>query len=363
MIPIARPALPELEDYVALLRRIWDSRMLSNFAEFSRQFEEQSRQYLAVPYALATVSCDIGLIIVLRALELPIGAPCFVSDFTFNSTINAALWAGLTPVIVDVDRRSYNMSATALGIEMDKAESPGVVLATHVFGNPCDVDALKAIADSHGSRLVFDAAHGFGSVRKGVHVGNFGDAEVFSFSGTKPLTMGEGGLIATSNGELAERLRYLRAYGFQDDYRSRYVGLNGKLSELHAALATLELGMAESLIETRLGLVRYYQERLGERVGWQLVKPEDRSTYKDLSIDLGSEREVVETALRRADVQTKRYFVPLHTMDPYRQFARGDNPESDAIHDGLLCLPLFAELSSSDVDRICDVILGALDRQ
>lgn len=363
MIPIARPALPALEDYVGLLKRIWDSRMLSNFAEFCQQFEEQARQYLAVPHTLAAVSCDIGLIITLRALELPTGAPCFLSDFTFNSTINAVLWAGLTPVIVDVDQQSYNMSAPALATEMERVGSPGVVLATHVFGNPCDVDALQMVAGSHGSRLVFDAAHGFGSIRNGVHVGSFGDAEVFSFSGTKPVTMGEGGLIATSHDDLAERLRYLRAYGFQGDYRSRYVGLNAKLSELHAALATLELAMAESIITKRLDLVHHYQERLGARVGWQLVRPEDRSTYKDLSIDLGPDREAVESALRRADIQTKRYFVPLHTMDPYRGFAHSGKPVSEAVHEKLLCLPLFVELTTSDVDRVCDVILEVLDRR
>jgi dTDP-4-amino-4,6-dideoxygalactose transaminase len=363
MIPIARPPLPPLEDYVRLLERIWESRMLSNFAEFSQLFEEQARQYLAVPHALAAVSCDIGLIITLRALELPMGAPCFVSDFTFNSTINAALWAGLTPVLVDVDPRSYNMDSTALVVEMERAPSPGVVLATHVFGNPCDVDALRAAADSHGSRLVFDAAHGYGSIRNGVQVGGFGDAEVFSFSGTKPVTMGEGGLITTPHDDVADRLRYLRAYGFQYDYRSRYIGLNAKLSELHAALATLEIEMTESIIGGRLSLVRHYRERLGDRVGWQMVRPEDRSTYKDLSVELGPSRKEVETALERADVQTKRYFVPLHTMDPYAQFSHDTKPASNALHEGLLCLPLYVDLGAADVDRICDIVIEVLDRR
>jgi len=363
MIPIARPALPDFEDYVKLLRRIWDSRMLSNFAEFAQLFEEQSRQYLGVSNALATVSCDIGLMITLRALELPTGAPCFVSDFTFNSTINAAILAGLTPVIVDADPHSYNMSAAALAIESDHAPSSGVVLATHIFGNPCDAEALRDVAYSNGSRLVFDAAHGFGSLRSGVHVGNFGDAEVFSFSGTKPVTMGEGGLITTPHGDLTEKLRYMRAYGFQGDYRSRYIGVNAKLSELHAALATLELEMAESIIDQRLDLVRHYKTRLGNRVGWQTVRSEDRSTYKDLALNFGQDREVVETALRRAEIETKRYFVPLHTMDPYRRFSRDSNPVSDSLHKELLCVPLYVDLPLSDIDRICDVILEVLDHR
>jgi dTDP-4-amino-4,6-dideoxygalactose transaminase len=195
-----------------------------------------------------------------------------------------------------------------------------------------------------------------------VHVGRFGDAEVFSFSGTKPVTMGEGGLVATPHEDLAERLRYLRAYGFQDDYRSRYVGLNAKLSEIHAALATLELQLTESIIAKRLDMVDCYRERLGDRVGWQLVRPDDRSTYKDLSIYLGPNREAVERALLRAEVQTKRYFVPLHTMDPYRSFARDEYPVTNNLREGLLCIPLFVDLATSDVDRICDVILEVLDQ-
>jgi dTDP-4-amino-4,6-dideoxygalactose transaminase len=363
VIPIVRPSLPPLEDYVTLLERIWETRMLSNFSEFSQLFETQAATYLEVPETRGVVSCDTGLIITLKALGLPDGAPCFISDFTFNSTPNAALWAGLRPVLVDIDRSTFNMSSESLARAM-RGQPPGVVLATHVFGNPCDVDRLKREADANGSRLVFDAAHAYGSVRGGTKVGGFGDAEVFSFSGTKVVTMAEGGLIATYDPELAERVTYLRAYGFQTDYISRLCGLNGKLSELNAALGTLELDLIEPLLKKRFDLLAHYRERLEDLVDWQQVRDTDRSTFKDLALDFrtAERRAGVQEALTDADIQSKRYFVPLHTMPAYERFAEpGDYPSADDLHLKLLCIPLFADLSLDDVDHICDVVVAALE--
>jgi dTDP-4-amino-4,6-dideoxygalactose transaminase len=362
VIPIVRPSLPPLEDYVALLERIWKTRMLSNFSEFSQLFETQAASYLEVPETRGVVSCDIGLIITLKSLGLPEGAPCFVSDFTFNSTANAALWAGLRLVLVDVDRFTFNMSHESLARAM-RGRPPGVVLATHVFGNPCDVDSLKHEADTHGSRLVFDAAHAYGSMRGGKKVGGFGDAEVFSFSGTKVVTMAEGGLVSTHDPELAERITYLRAYGFQNDYITRSLGINGKLSELHAALGTLELDLIEPLLTKRLGVLAHYRERLKDLVDWQQVRETDRSTFKDLALDFRTlERlTMAEAALTDASIQTKRYFVPLHTMPAYERFATpGAYPVTEDLRNRLLCVPLFGDLASDDVDSICDLVVAAL---
>ncbi len=334
--------------------------MLSNFAEFAQQFESDAASYLEVPHALALASCDLGLILALRALELPPGAPCFLADFTFNSTVNAAVWAGLEPVLVDVDSETYNMSPDALRAEMREVPDSGVVLATHVFGNPCDVDSLTEIAAEHGSFLVFDAAHGYGSTRNGVKVGNFGDAEVFSFSGTKVVTSGEGGLLTTRHEWLAERVRFMRAYGFQHDYMSRYIGLNAKISELHAALGVLSIRGIEDMLEMRSHVVEQYRSGLGDLVQWQNVSSSDRSTYKDLSIGFGDSRAAVEEALANAGIQTKRYFVPLHTMKPYSRFCHSEKPVSAAIHEMTLCVPLYADLDPKDLELIISTIRQTL---
>ncbi|GAA4965531.1 DegT/DnrJ/EryC1/StrS family aminotransferase [Kineococcus glutinatus] len=362
MIPITRPTLPPLEEYAALLERIWDSRMLSNFGPFARQLEDQTRDYLGVGHAAVVVSGDIGLMIALSSLQLPTGSPCFLPSFTFNSTVNAVLWNGLTPVFVDVDADTFTMSAEDLALACDREPRPGVVLATHVFGNPCDHDGLRAVADRHGHRLAYDAAHGYGSLRDGVHVGALGDVEVFSLSGTKLVTSAEGGLVTTSDPVVAERIGYLRAYGFQGDYSSRYVGINGKMSELHAALGLLALAEVEVAVADRLALLRAYRERLGAAVGFQRVRSRDRSTHKDIALRLGSDRAAVEAALTAVGVQTKRYFRPLHDMPAYRRWSTRPLPATDEVYEHVLCVPAFSGLDEAGLSLICDTVLRTLQR-
>jgi dTDP-4-amino-4,6-dideoxygalactose transaminase len=360
VVPFFRPSLPPLDDYTELLREIWASRMLSNFGTFSERLERLAGDYLRSPHVLSVVSGDIGLIVALNALELPPGSPCFLSDFTFNSTINAALWSDLRPVLVDIDPDTYNMDPDHLASALREWSGPGVVLATHVFGNPCDVDRLLELVRANDCYLVFDAAHGYGSRRGDVPVGRFGDAEVFSLSGTKLVTSAEGGLIATPHDWLAERIMYLRAYGFQHDYESLVVGINGKISELHSALGLLNLARIESEVQRRAEILARYQERLGTAVGWQHVRPIDRSTYKDISIMLGDRRNAVERTLTEGGVQTKRYFLPLHTMKPYAPFADGPLPQSERVSESTLCLPAFSDLDEDTIDRIADLVLTAL---
>ena len=359
-IPICRPDLPPLTELTALLEGVWDTRMLSNFGPLSRTLEREAAEVLGVERVLALASGDTALMATLAALDLEEGAPAFVSPFTFNSTINVALWNRLRPVFVDIDPATLNMDPHALASAMSGWDRPGVVLATHVFGAPCDTEGLAELAGLGGHRLVFDAAHALGSSRGGRPVGGFGDAEIFSLSGTKLVTSGEGGLVATDDGDLADRIELVRGYGFKGDYRSRRVGLNGKMSELHAALGVLSLRRLPELVARRLEIVAAYQENLGDMVGWQSVAPGDVSTYKDLVLELGFRREAVQTALGSAGIQTKRYFVPLHTMEAYSGFRSGPLPEVESVHERTLCVPIYSDLERSQVDLICEIIVGAL---
>ncbi len=354
-IPIARPDLPPLGEYTEMLEQIWATQMLSNFGPVSRQLEQEAAERLGVAHVLATASGDIGLTATISVLDLPEGAPCYLSPYTFNSTINAVLWNRLEPVFVDIDAHTHNMSPGALRTAIARKGDSGLVVATHVFGNPCDVEGLAAAAGK-ANRMVFDAAHGLGATHKGVAVGNFGDAEMFSLSGTKPVTSGEGGLIATNNDEVADQLGKARGYGFRGDYRSDRVGLNGKMSELHAALGLLNLRRIDDILERRDHHVSRYRSNLGDSVGWQHVAPADRSTVKDLVIGLGSLRQAVETELDRASIQTKRYFVPLHFMPAYSRFGTDSLPATEKTFDESLCIPLFGAMTDAQVDRVSDVI-------
>lgn len=362
MIPITRPELPELSRYTELLGEIWSSRMLSNFGVFAERLEHGASEYLGVPVT-AVVSGDIGLVLAIRALALPPKSRALVPSFTFNSTVNAILWNGLTPHFVDTDPATLTIDPRS--VETAIASGPvSLIVATHTFGNPADTGALEDLARTSGSKLVFDAAHAYGSRRDSVAIGNFGDCEVFSLSGTKLVTSAEGGMIAAADSATRQALKLLRGYGFYGDYNSRLVGLNGKMSELHAALGTLTLPRVEEAIANRFRLVQEYMSRLseGNAISFQHVRPEDRSTFKDFALRFASvdARANVEAALARVRVQTKRYFRPCHSMPAFSAFGGVDLPGTREAAGRVLCVPLFEALSLADVEKICVVIHSAL---
>ena len=362
-IPITRPWLPPLGEYVQQLDRIWSSRMLSNFGPLAVELENQSRAYLGARYLLSASSGDVALMLAVRALDLPPASRVLVPSFTFNSTVNAILWNGHRPVFVDIDPETLNVDSRAISRRL---EGVGAIVATHVFGNPADIDALVGLAAQAGIPLLFDAAHGYGSLHDGKHVGTFGTAEVFSLSATKPVTSGEGGMVVTNDPELAERIRYLRAYGFQNDYVSRFVGLNGKLSELHAALGLLTMKRVEDALAARFRHVAAYRDWLGALPGIsvQRVSSADRSTYKDFAVlfEDGFTRDRVEASLADRGVQTKRYFRPCHTMPAYRAFVDGPLPVTESAYSRILCIPLFEELTDAERGLVCSIIEKAVAR-
>jgi dTDP-4-amino-4,6-dideoxygalactose transaminase len=362
MIPITRPELPALEEYVALLEQIWSSRMLSNFSRFAKELEQLTREYLGVDTRVVT-SGDIGLVLTVAALRLPAGSRALVPSFTFNSTINALLWNGVRPVFVDIDPETLNMDPLAARDAANK-HAPSVIVATHVFGNPADADALGSIATSCGARLVFDAAHGYGARRGSAMVGSLGDAEVFSLSGTKPVTSGEGGLISSHDGALLADVELRRGYGFKGDYNSRVQGLNGKMSELHAALGLLTMRRIEAALAARHELVLRYRQGLApiSGLGYQLVRDADRSTFKDFAVlfpETGL-RDTVEQALTANEIQTKRYFRPCHLMDAFSEYADAPLPVTEDTYARILCLPLFESLSVDAIDHICEIVSGVV---
>lgn len=364
MIPITKPELPPIEEYTNLLAEVWSSRMLSNFGPLAQRLERMTTGYLGVE-SRVVVSGDIGLTLTIAALGIPKGAACLVPSFTFNSTINAVLWNGLHPVFVDIDPETFNMDAVDAQRAATELGGIRLVVATHVFGNPADADALSAVAGEFGARLIFDAAHGYGAIRDGVHVGGFGDAEVFSLSGTKPVTTAEGGIVSTRDPGLLEAIRLLRGYGFYGDYNSKLIGLNGKMSELHAALGLLTMRRVDDALAVRDGHVRRYRSLLAGVPGlrYQSVRPQDRSTYKDFALLFDSEaaRDAAEAMLSAQDIQTKRYFKPCHRMDAFRPFRTRELPVTDAIHSRLLCVPLFEALTDGQIETICATIRLALE--
>lgn len=360
MLPISRPSLPPLDDYVELLRDIWQSRMLSNFAKYAERFEAKVRERTANPQALAVASGDMGLVLSLAALDLPEEGECLVPSFTFNSTINAVVWNRLRPVFIDIDPETFNVDLD--DVERRLGEDTVAIVVTHVFGSPLDLRRLLAIARRHDLPTVIDAAHAFGGSYDGLPIGHpdLGTLQVFSFSGTKQVTSAEGGVIAPASEELHQRLLRLRGYGFRGDYVSHHVGLNGKLSELHAALAVLTVDTVAEAVESRERLVTLYRERLESVAGlrWQRHLEGARPAHKDLPVRLPRDRDGLARHLEAHGVQTKKYFLPLHTMPAYAPFRHGgdDLADTEALALDVLCLPLFNDLRDEDVERVCDLV-------
>jgi dTDP-4-amino-4,6-dideoxygalactose transaminase len=205
---------------------------------------------------------------------------------------------------------------------------------------------------------VYDAAHAFGSRYRGRPAGTLGDLEIFSFSGTKLVTSAEGGLVAASSDALVERIEYLRGYGFMGDYETRWPGLNGKLSELHAALGALTVQMAERAVAQRDVLAARYRERLAavSEISFQRIDSRDRTTWKDFALLCAKDRDGLETKLKDAGVQTKRYFRPAHLMRGYKKYARGPLPATEKVASEVLCVPMYNELATEDLDRIAETV-------
>lgn len=359
-IPIMRPSLPPLEEYVKRLRKIWESRMLSNFGDNAKELEAKAQRYLGNPNVRAISSCDTALILGLAALQIPKGSECIVTPFTFNSTVNAIIWNNLRPRFVDIDPLTFNLNPRE--VERAITRRTRTIMATHVFGNPCDIRELQRVAGEHHINLVFDAAHAYGGDYRGKKIGSVGDIEAFSLSGTKLVTGGEGGLLATKSEELVMKVEFLRNYGFFGNYNSIYVGLNGKMSELNAALGCLTIDMIEVAIKRRNEIAVMYRNELKDVSGltFQAIENQSRCTYKDFGVRIHKHRNLIEGRLAKMGIQTKRYFLPTHKMPAYAAFTKEPLPETDRLYTEILCLPIFNEMDDSAVLTVCEAIKASM---
>ncbi|MGH8829224.1 MAG: DegT/DnrJ/EryC1/StrS family aminotransferase [Jiangellaceae bacterium] len=358
-LPITQVTVPDREALLRRLDTIIDSGRLTNGATV-RALEDATAERLGVPHVVGVASCTAGLMLTLRALEL--SGPVVLPSFTFAATAHAVAWAGGTPVFAD-------MTPTSLTLDPDDAARalPGAdaVIGTHVYGTPCDVEALEALAADHGVPLIFDAAHALGSLRRGRPIGGFGSAEVFSLSPTKVVVAGEGGLVATSDAALADAVRIGRDYGNPGDYDCRFVGLNARMSELHAAVGLASLGALDARLSHRNDLAARFVAAIAGLPGLRVpeVAAGDRSTYKDLTVvldpaDFGLDAATLQVALRADGIDTRRYFYPpVHQQQAYAQLLPGRAlPVTEAISPQVLTLPLWSHMEAAVIDRVADVV-------
>lgn len=369
-IPFVRPDLPESDALLRDIEAVLRSGMLTK-GDHVRLFEDAARGVLGVEHVVAVSSCSVGLALVLRSLvTLAAGRepPCDVlprcglptdarrpgarevilPSFVFLAAPAAVVWAGLTPVFVDVDGDDFTVSPAA--VEAAITDRTAAILACHTFGCPCDVDRLQAIATRAGVPLVVDAAHGLGARHGGRQVGREGTAQVFSLSPTKLVVAGEGGLIATSCGCLASLLRQGREYGNDGSYGCSLAGLNARMPEISAVIGKASLARLDTVVERRTAAAHAYADRLGRvpGIGMQRVRPGDGSSWKDFSITIdpglcGTTRDELRSRLTARGIDTRGYYdPPCHRMKAFRSAADAvaPLPVTDRLSASSLALPM-----------------------
>jgi dTDP-4-amino-4,6-dideoxygalactose transaminase len=284
-------------------------------------------------------------------------------SFTFQATAHAVSWNGLRPAFADIDPDTLTLSAVAAARATGMRAS--AILATHTYGTPADVDGLAQAAQQSGIRLFFDAAHAFGARHGDRRVGGFGDAEVFSLTPTKPLVAGEGGIVATDDEGLAGEIGLARDYGKEPDYDCRIIGLNARMSELHAAVALASLEGIDERIARRNAIAAAYRETLGgiPGIGFPSVRAGDLSTYKDFTIlveprGFGLDAAALGEALANEGVETRRYYAPpVHHTRAYRAVAGGGHlPVTDEAAARVLTLPLWEGMTDEQVGLVAEAV-------
>jgi dTDP-4-amino-4,6-dideoxygalactose transaminase len=359
-LPIVSPEGLPGDEFLCDVQKILQSRQLTN-AAFVREFESAAAAYLGVPHCVAVSSCTTGLVLTLRALGLE--GEVILPSFTFHATAHSVVWNGLKPVFADCDPETFCIDPQT--VEDLLTPTTAAVLGVHIFGSPASGTELEAIAASGKVHLIFDAAHAFGSKADGRHVGNFGTAEIFSFSPTKLLVAGEGGLIVTRDAMLARRLRAARNYGDAGNYDPGLLGLNARMSEFHAALALRALAGLDGRIERRNQIRLHYMRRLEQIPGlrFQQIRPGNRSTCKDIGVlideaEFGCSREWLFDALQKENIEVRRYFwPPVHRQKLFGGFrARQPLPVTEGISDRVLNLPIYSSLRDEDVDKVCAAV-------
>jgi dTDP-4-amino-4,6-dideoxygalactose transaminase len=360
-VPIVSPEGLPGKEFLRDVRKILSSRQLTN-ATFVRQFEEAAEEYLAVPHCVAVSSCTAGLVLTLQALGLQ--GEVILPSFTFHASAHSLVWNDLKPVFADCDPETFCINPHAIKFQL--SSKTAAILAVHLFGNPASIVELQTIASDASIPLIFDAAHAFGSDLNDRRVGNFGVAEIFSFSPTKLLVAAEGGMIATRDGELARKLRAARNYGDSGNYDPEAAGLNARMSEFHAALALRGLRDLDARIDRRNQVRLHYERRLRTIPGlnFQRIPPGNRSSCKDFAVLVdeavfGKSRDWMVDALEKENIQVRRYFYPpVHRQRLYREiWDKRSLPVTESVSENILNLPIYSTLSDENVEKICDAIL------
>jgi dTDP-4-amino-4,6-dideoxygalactose transaminase len=355
MIPVTKPFLPPIEEYERYIRDIWKRNWLTNNGPLVNELELKLKEHLEVKHLLFVTNGTIALQLAIKALGLK--GQIITTPFSYVATTSSMVWEGCEPVFADIDARTGNLDPNR--IEDLISSTTSAILATHVYGNPCDMEMIAEIAKRKNLKVIYDGAHAFNVKYKNTSVFNFGDISTCSFHATKLYHSVEGGAVVTQDPELLKRMAYLRNFGHDGPERFAQLGINGKNSEFHAAMGLVNLKYVAEIIGHRKQLCAHYDSFLTH---FQAKKPaiSPHVTYNYAYYPLFFNEEAllkkVVDVLSQNWIYPRRYFYPSLEDLPYVR--RAENcPVADSIASRALCIPLYETLTKEEIDMICRLML------
>lgn len=356
-ILVTKPFLAPREEYETYLAKIWDNQWLTNMGPLAVELEEKLKQHLGLRNLLFVSNGTIALQMAIKALDLK--GEIITTPFSFVATTHSIVWEGCTPVFVDIDRNTLNIDPEQ--IEAAITDNTTAILATHIFGNPCDLDAIQQIADKHNLKIIYDAAHSFEVKINGKSIFDYGEISTCSLHATKFYHTGEGGLVIANNQDLLKKLGYIRNHGLHEKEGFASIGTNAKNSELHAALGLVNLKHIDKILTKRKKITEIYVQQLQDKLEFQQWNENATKNYSFVPVIFESEEQLlrVKEHLEKHQVYTRRYFYPsLASSLPYMEPVFLNI--TDDISKRCLCLPIYFDLAIEDVKRICDLVLESI---
>ena len=361
---VTRSSMPEFEEYCEEIRKMWDSHWLTNMGVEHETLQRELETFLRCPHVVLHTNGHLALENVIAAMQFPAGSEVITTPFTFASTTHAIVRNGLVPVFCDVNADDYTIDAGKIeALITDKTVS---IVPVHVYGNMCDVERIREIADQYNLKVIYDAAHAFAVKYKGVSSANFGDASMFSFHATKVFHTIEGGAVCVSDDKLVETLNDMKNFGIRGPESVVSVGGNAKMNEFQAAMGICNLRHLPEEIVKRKNVAERYWLHLDGVKGIRLNKPqkdvESNYAYFPVVFDgYTATRDEVFARLGEQGIVARKYFYPLtSSFECYKDYPAADTgktPVAAFLAEHVLTLPVYADLALEDVDRICGIIL------
>lgn len=362
-IMVTKSFLPPFEEYSKEIEKIWETSWLTNMGPLHETFKNQLEKYLKVECLTLASNGHLALEIGLKALNLPKGGEVITTPFTFASTTHAIVNSGLKPVFCDIEMKTYNMDVKK--IEALITSKTVAIMPVHVFGNPCNIKKIEAIAKKHRLKIFYDAAHAFGVEVEGKGIGTFGDISMFSLHATKVFNSIEGGVLTYNDLQLQKKLRLLKNFGITGPETVEAVGLNCKMNEFQAAMGVVNLRYIDEQIQKRKIVTDRYRRNLKEIQGIHYIEDleniKHNYSYFPIIIDeniFGKTRDQLFDELKEYNIFTRKYFYPLITdFDCYKEeYSHVELPQAKYISNRVLTLPIYGDLAIELVDYICDAI-------